>query len=75
MNCPKCQGLLIRDHLYNKDEALYVLSIWRCLNCGEAFDSMIIRNRANQGRKEGTHTSTVSRRAGAGNSMVVPQRG
>ena len=44
MNCPRCQGLLISDYLYNKDEALSVLYIWRCLNCGETFDSMIIRN-------------------------------
>jgi len=72
MNCPRCQGLLISDHLYNKDESLYVLSIWRCLNCGETFDSMIIRNRTNQGRKEGTHKSKISRWAGTRNSLVVP---
>jgi len=72
MNCPRCQGLLISDHLYNKNEALYVLSIWRCLNCGETFDSMIIRNRINHGGKEATNKSKVSRWAGAGNSLVVP---
>ena len=72
MNCPRCQGLLISDHLYNKDESLYVLSIWRCLNCGETFDSMIIRNRTNQGRKEVTNKPKISRRAGTRNSLVVP---
>ena len=72
MNCPRCQGLLISDHLYHKDEALYVLSIWRCLNCGEAFDSMIIRNRASQEGKEIENNSKVSRWAGTGSSLVVP---
>ena len=52
MNCPRCQGLMISDQHYNKDEALYVLSIWRCLNCGETFDSMILHNRACQEGQE-----------------------
>ncbi len=48
MNCPRCQGLMVNDQLYNPDEALYVLSIWRCLNCGETFDPISIRNRYGQ---------------------------
>jgi hypothetical protein len=72
MNCPRCQGLLISDHLYNKDEALYVLSIWRCLNCGETFDPMIIRNRSSQQGKEDTGQSKASRWAGAGKALVIP---
>jgi hypothetical protein len=72
MNCPRCQGLLISDHLYNKDEALYVLSIWRCLNCGETFDPMIIRNRTSQQGKEDTSQSKASRWAGAGKALVIP---
>lgn len=72
MNCPRCQGLLISDHLYNQEEGLYVLSIWRCLNCGETFDPMIIRNGASQEGKEVANNSTVSRWAGMGSSMVLP---
>ena len=72
MNCPRCQGLLISDHLYNKDEALYVLSIWRCLNCGETFDSMIIQNRTSQQGKEVTSQSKASRWAGTGKALVIP---
>ena len=41
------------DQVYNQDEALYVLSIWRCLNCGENFDSMVLQNRTRQ-KEEGT---------------------
>lgn len=48
MNCPRCEGLLMSDQVYNADEALYVLSVWRCLNCGDTFDSMILQNRATQ---------------------------
>lgn len=51
MNCPRCEGLLISDQVYNQDEALYVLSVWRCLNCGETFDSMILQNRTHQKKK------------------------
>lgn len=72
MTCPRCQGLLISDYLYNKDEALSVLNIWRCLNCGETFDSMIMRNRTTLIGKEDAKKSKSSPWAGAGNSMVVP---
>jgi len=51
MNCPRCEGLLMSDQVYNQDEAMYVLSIWRCLNCGENFDSMILQNRTLQKEK------------------------
>jgi len=51
MNCPRCEGLLMSDQVYNRDEALYVLSVWRCLNCGETFDSMILQNRIQQKEK------------------------
>ncbi len=39
------------DQVYNSDEALYVLSIWRCLNCGDTFDSMILHNRMQRKKK------------------------
>jgi len=48
MNCPRCEGLLMSDQVYNADEAVYVLSIWRCLNCGDTFDSIILQNRIQQ---------------------------
>lgn len=51
MNCPRCEGLLMSDHVYNQDEAMHVLAIWRCLNCGENFDSMILQNRRQQKEK------------------------
>ncbi len=51
MNCPRCEGLLMSDQTYNSNEAMYRLAIWRCLNCGETFDSMILQNRMQQQEK------------------------
>ena len=51
MNCPRCEGLLMSDQVYNSDDAFYVLAIWRCLNCGDTFDSKILQNRAAQKEK------------------------
>jgi hypothetical protein len=51
MNCPRCEGLLMSDQVYNQDEVMHVLAIWRCLNCGENFDSMILHNRKQQKEK------------------------
>ncbi len=51
MNCPRCEGLLMSDQVFNQDEAMYVLAIWRCLNCGENFDSLVLQNRTHQKEK------------------------
>ena len=45
MNCPRCEGLLVNDHLYHHRESLYILAIWRCVNCGATFDPISIGNR------------------------------
>ncbi len=50
MNCPRCEGLLMSDQVFHSAEALYMLSIWRCLNCGEVFDSTTLQNRTNQNK-------------------------
>lgn len=61
MNCPRCEGLLMSDQVYNREEAVYVLSIWRCVNCGESFDPMILQNRTTQ-KEKGTmqHSKSTS---------------
>jgi hypothetical protein len=41
----------MNDQVYNRNEALSVLSIWRCLNRGETFDPMILQNRTCQEQK------------------------
>ena len=48
MNCPKCHGLMVNDRVYDTEEAVFNLSIWRCLNCGETVDPLILQNRLKQ---------------------------
>jgi hypothetical protein len=45
MNCSKCHGFMINDRVYDAGEAIFDLSIWRCLNCGETVDPLILQNR------------------------------
>lgn len=45
MECQRCQGLIVQDQVWDPDEALQSLSIWRCLNCGETVDWRILKNR------------------------------
>ncbi len=48
MNCSKCHGLMVSDQAYAAEEAIFNLSIWRCLNCGETVDPLILQNRLKQ---------------------------
>lgn len=43
MTCPRCEGLMVRDHLFdveNPTPELWVRA-WRCINCGEILEGMI----------------------------------
>ncbi len=48
MRCTRCQGLMVRDHFYDLLDDSGHLSIrgWRCVNCGNILDRVILRNRA-----------------------------
>ncbi len=35
MKCPRCEGLLVRDHFYDPDGPFLHIETLRCLNCGE----------------------------------------
>lgn len=35
MKCPRCEGLMVRDHFYDPDGPFLRLETLRCLNCGE----------------------------------------
>jgi len=45
MKCPRCNGLMIQDQAYEVNGPFLHIDIWRCLNCGESFDSAILRAR------------------------------
>ncbi len=35
MKCPRCGGLMVRDHFYDPDGPFLRIETLRCLNCGE----------------------------------------
>ncbi len=35
MKCPRCAGLLVRDHFYDTDGPFLHIETLRCVNCGE----------------------------------------
>jgi hypothetical protein len=46
MRCQRCQGCLIRDHFMDLLNGSGELDFkgWRCLNCGDITDSVIVRH-------------------------------
>ncbi|HEX5647896.1 MAG TPA: hypothetical protein VFX56_13075 [Nitrospira sp.] len=50
MNCPRCHGLMVGDHLLDIRESY--LPMWmrglRCVSCGNIVDPVIDRNRTSQ---------------------------
>lgn len=44
MRCDRCQGLLVRDRLHPRGLAW----MWRCLNCGDRTDGVVLRHRGEQ---------------------------
>ena len=45
MKCLRCEGLIVQDQVWDPDEAVGTLTVWRCLNCGETVDWGILKNR------------------------------
>ena len=48
MMCLRCQGLLVREWLRDLRDAktgAYSLPGWRCVNCGDVIDRVIVRRR------------------------------
>ena len=43
MSCDRCQGHLVREHIYRQGSWW-----WRCLACGDRVDGTILLNRAEQ---------------------------
>ena len=59
MVCARCRGLMISDSYEDlrDDTHQFRFSAWRCLNCGEVVDSVIVGHR----RKTVIETITDSR--------------
>jgi len=63
------------DQTYNPEEALYVLSIWRCLNCGENFDAMILENRIQEKENGIRGRPKVTSRVDSRNPLAITSKG
>ena len=45
MNCSRCQGFLVPERLYDFLNAVPHIDVWRCTNCGDITDKVILTNR------------------------------
>ena len=47
MGCKRCNGLMIRDSFLDlrDDTGSLMFHGWRCLNCGEVIDSVVLTHR------------------------------
>lgn len=62
MECPRCHGLMVIDTCLNKEGVLDTVWVyeWRCLNCGEIFDTQTLANRnASQYKTSSRHAQEV----------------
>lgn len=63
MECPRCQGLMVIDTFLNNEGVRNTAWAyeWRCLNCGEIFDTQTLANRnACQHKVTFRHTQKVA---------------
>lgn len=45
VKCHRCEGLLVRDSIFNLEGQFHRLEVLRCLNCGETIDATILKAR------------------------------
>ncbi len=45
--CARCGGLLVRTFCISPDEGIadFQIPVWKCLQCGDLFDTTILKNR------------------------------
>ncbi len=60
MTCQRCHGLMVHDRVLDVEAALLDLPIWRCVNCGESLDPILLRNRQSQDQHSKTLTAEVA---------------
>ncbi len=62
MRCSRCQGCMIEDYLLDMEDSSgpMWLQAWRCMNCGNVFDSVLEHNRLTHGVKPVSVSETVS---------------
>lgn len=58
MSCSRCNGCMIEDYFLDMEDSSgpMWLQAWRCMNCGNVFDSVLQHNRHTQGSKPLSNT-------------------
>lgn len=64
MKCQRCQGLMIKDKIYDPDGQFLHLDIWRCVNCGETVDAAILQARKEKEAKNSQNDAVCTKKAG-----------
>ena len=60
MTCQRCHGLMVNDRVFDVEAQFLELPIWRCVNCGESLDPILMRNRQSQDQHSKTLTAEVA---------------
>jgi hypothetical protein len=48
MNCQRCQGLMVQDRAYDLLDTHIHCDVWRCICCGNMFDTLFLLNKKNE---------------------------
>ena len=60
VKCERCDGLMVRDSVYNIEGQFLEIEVGRCLNCGHTVDLTILKiNHKKKAEKE-THEKQVT---------------
>ncbi len=53
MSCSRCNGCMVEDYMLDMEDSSGPMwqQAWRCMNCGNVFDSVLQHNRQTQGAK------------------------
>ena len=43
MKCERCDGLMVRDSIYNIEGQFLEIEVGRCLNCGHTVDLTLLK--------------------------------
>ena len=44
MECQRCHGLMVQDRAYDLQDTSIHCDVWRCVCCGNMFDTKILMN-------------------------------
>lgn len=72
MSCSRCKGCMIEDYLLDMEDSSgpMWLQAWRCMNCGNVFDSVLEHNRKTHGAKPFSNSNEPLRPDGTAHKLA-----